>query len=106
SFYISQNNYILKFLSLAGWKVYTVDGNSQRIIRVETFNKNSNTLIRREVYEYAHNNNGTWEPTTTVIFLPQEKTQVEISFSTVAFNLPLEGLTIAYPDDAERVTIQ
>ncbi|MDD8019286.1 MAG: DUF4292 domain-containing protein, partial [Bacteroidota bacterium] len=42
SFYISQNNYILKFLSLAGWKVYTVDGNSQRIIRVETFNKNSN----------------------------------------------------------------
>jgi outer membrane lipoprotein-sorting protein len=106
SFYIAGNMFIVKFLTPSGWKVFTVDGQSLCIIRVETFDLSGGKLTWREEYEYEQNAKKEWEPVAAHLDIPEKETLVDLNFNSVQFNPALHALTISYPDDAELMTIE
>lgn len=105
SFSISGATYVLQFVDQSYVKKYVVAVQSNRIIRVEQINRASGELLWREEYEYEKNET-TWEPAMATIFIPEKETTVEIVYNSIKINTIIPALTIHYPDDAERVTIQ
>lgn len=104
SFSVSGENYVLQFINSTGLKKFTINSRSMRITRVETFDTETRSLLWSEQYDYRQNNTGMWEPTTVTVIVPEKELFVEIVFDTVVFNPALNGLSISYPNDAERIT--
>ncbi len=105
SFSVSGSTYIFQFVDQSFIKKYVVGILSNRIVRVDRINKENNKLVWREEYEYEKGET-TWEPASATIFIPEKETTVEIVYNSISVNTSIPALTIHYPDDAERVTIQ
>ena len=106
SFYVTRSFYIAKFSTPKGWSTYTVDPVSGHIVEVERNSNDNKTTEWRETYSYTKNENNEWQPVTTEIDIPAKKLHISIDYSAVHYNRPLPSLFIAYPNDAERVTIE
>ena len=105
SFSVSGRNYRLQFFSNRTIKRYGVDISSNRIVSVETLNRENGTLLWRESYEYERTDSS-WDPLSVTITVPEKQTTVEIVYNSVSINPDLSPLTIAVPEDAERIHIE
>lgn len=104
SFYVAQSHYVVKFFSPAGWNIYTVDPISGHIIGMERIS--GSTLQWKEEYSYEEDADKQWRPSGATIILPEKKTRIDIEYSSVEYNRPIPSLSIAFPNDADQVTIE
>ncbi len=105
SFYATENFYVFIFSNENGKATFSVDPQSLRIAKVETY-KHNGELLWEELYTYRQLENKSWLPATTRISVPEKSITVEISFNEIALNSIINSMTISIPDDAERITIQ
>jgi hypothetical protein len=104
SFYTTASSYFFHFTSEDVLTAITVDASSMRISKVKTYDMKG-TLLWEEDYSYTQFPSGAWKPETARITVPARSTSIEFYFDEVTINAPLSSLSITYPDDAERISI-
>lgn len=105
SFSIGKNSYIFTFMHQLQRTKFFVDGRSFLITRVVTY-RNNGSIVWEERYTYTRLKEGRWEPSTIWISVPDRSMSMEFIYDEISLNIPLTNFTIAYPLDAERVTLR
>lgn len=104
SFYTTSTLYSFHFTSDNVLMNITVDASSMRISMVKAYDTKG-SLLWEEYYSYTQSSGGIWRPETAKINVPARSTSVEFYFDEVTINAPLSSLSITYPDDAERISV-
>lgn len=104
SFTITNDSYVFRFTNGMYRTKISVDARSMRISKVQTY-KHDTTLMWEEFYGYIQAGDGSWQPASSKIIVPERLTSVEFLFDEVTINPALSSLTLEFPDDAEQVSI-